>query len=133
MQLNDDNQGDDGFTRLVSGVFFVVGLNIQVCVLCHFVLESRSSTTSGQDYYSTRRKSGSANGNSRGVDQRTINTESLPNKWSNIKIDGGSATGSTSGGSKGESRLPKLSLGFLPKIGSNNHKFVNIQPMDVER
>ena len=48
----------------------------------------------------------------------------LPEKWSDIEINGGRGGGR---------RLPQLALGFMPKIGSNNHKFVKIQAMEVER
>jgi len=138
MRLNDDNQGDDGLTRLLSGVFFVVGLNVQVCVLCHFVLEARRAPAN--DYFSTRRRrdsrtldasssggggQGEGRGEGQGEDPMNVN-DKLPDKWSDIEINGGDE-------GAGGSRLPKLSLGFLPKVGSNSHKFVNIQSMEVER
>lgn len=142
MRLSDDNQGDDGLTRLASGIFFIVGINIQVCVLIHFVLEdqihsSPPSSSSGRDRF----KSGDeGSDNKSSVNNKTRNIDSsssesgggrvekaidLPHKWTDIEISGGGGGG----------RLPKLALGFLPKMGSGlgTHKFVNIQSMDGER
>ena len=143
MRLSDDNQGDDGFTRLVSGIFFIVGINVQVCVLCHFVLESRSqsslpsssSATSSRDHYisaggnncsGSGSGSGSSSGGGGNSDNRIEQAPDLPDKWTNIEINGG---GSIAAGR----RLPDLALGFLPKMGSSTQKFVKIQSMEVER
>ena len=122
MELNDDNQGDDGLTRLVSGIFFIVGINVQVCVLCHFILE-KYNRSSRDTYRDSRSGSISSMSSSEHTNVTSMGSEAdLPSKWSNIEISG----------QESRNRLPKLSLGFLPKINSNNHKFVNIQSMDVD-
>lgn len=127
MQLNDDTQGDDGLTRLVSGVFFVAGINVQVCVLCHFVLESRQSSATRDTFNSSgSRVCGASGGGSSPLLESTME---LPDKWVDIEISGAE-------GSRGiASRLPKLSLGgFLPKAssGGGSHKCVPVQAVEEQ-
>lgn len=121
MELNDDNQGDDGLTRLVSGIFFIVGINIQLCVLCHYYLENFTHFASSSNR--ERTSSGSCTSDS---SSSKSSADELPEKWSSIEIGDGKR-------SKGGHRAPKLSLGFLPNMGSKNQKFVNIQSMEVDR